>query len=228
MTRVIPEAHDALQTIVARHGTRNRLRARARKRGGGRRVLLVTAGVLVLAGSAAAATGGVSVFDREPTSEDAPDQAETLYTNLEKMIRANIDERSSRLLFKNAYKAIYVTRTDTGTCLHTVRVYAGIGTNCNSDEFVSGGIPGDTYGFVPSDVEQVTFTLTDGTTETQAIKGNLWHAPPEARSATVRLRPGDVKTVNFAPLSVLGPDRKICPDGMSIRKDADCANKETW
>lgn len=224
MTRVMPEAHDALVTVVAHMA----VPARRRRRLPGRRTLLATAGALVVASSAVAATGGMSVFDRPATPDDALPGAQGLADHLDRIAKRSIDVSSSRLLFESPYKAVYVTKAGSGVCMHIVRVYGGVGTSCSDDQFVSGGVPGDTYGFAPSYVNRVTFTLSDGTTQTEAITNNLWHGPAEARRADLALPSGEIKTIHFAPLSALGVELQVCPDGTPLRPEADCADKDTW
>ncbi|MEA2373014.1 MAG: hypothetical protein QOH12_3408 [Solirubrobacteraceae bacterium] len=83
---------------------------------------------------------------------------------------------------------LLIPRIDGGVCLAALFANGTAGLNCNT----AGGAPvlvtyGKAVGLVPDSVTHVTFTFTDGRTQTAAPASGLYTAPAEATAVTFEI-----------------------------------------
>jgi hypothetical protein len=90
--------------------------------------------------------------------------------------------QDARVVYQDATRIVAAVPGEFGPCLVDASTNGVRGGACATKEDehpmllgYSGGI-----GLIPDGVKAVVFTMTDGTTDTQDVSGNLWRSPAEA------------------------------------------------
>ncbi len=156
-------------------------------------------------------SGTYSVFTRPPTASDS-----VASWRLPEFPGITLNTPAARRVSDDATKtvaAVPATGVD-GPCLATHYSSGGTGLNCPAPNGIIASI-GYTgaIGLVPDSVNTVTLTMTDGSSRSETVVDNTWHAPDDASRATFSLN-GDELIVHLMPRSSLPAGAKLSPDGL--------------
>lgn len=153
-----------------------------------------------------AANGTFSVFARAATAEDD--------ISGWRIPRNGVDEKfgmqfnAARVVYQDATKAVAAVPTAAGPCLVSQYRDGSGGLTC-SPTFTHGV----SVGLVPDAVKTVSYTMTDGSTQTETVTDNTWHSPTEAAQVTYVLD-GTPHVEALMPLSALPKGSTIAPTGL--------------
>jgi hypothetical protein len=147
-----------------------------------------------------------SILDRPATDDDRV----AGWRAAQAPVPAAPDFARSRIVRRDRTMAVAAVPSRTGICLVTQYSNGSGGLACGGPVTVNVGY-GEALGIVPDEVRTVTFEMTDGAPRTQAVSGNTFVAPAEARRVVYELA-GRTESVDLMPASRL-------PDGVSIGAD---------
>lgn len=164
---------------------------------------------------AGGSAGKYSVFDRPATT--ASDETRGWRARQDPGPRENFGLRfaEARVIQRDGGTAVAAVPASNGSpCLAVQYKDGSGGLSCGGPGTTAAlvGYNGAT-GIVPDSVQTVTFTLTDGTTQTSQVEGNVWRSPPEAAKVTFML--GDrVEEIELMPRSSLPEGATITDSGV--------------
>jgi hypothetical protein len=157
------------------------------------RATTTNARAALVAGLAAAAVLAAA----DDLAEDRPITPAELAGDMPELLPA-----SGRLLARNDDRSlVLIPRADGQLCLAALFADGQAGIDCDST-----GIPpvlvtyGRATGVVPLEVEEVVFTLADGSQQTADATGGTYDAPPEAKLVTYTTDDG-AKAIDLMPAS---------------------------
>lgn len=121
---------------------------------------------------------------------------------------------NARVVYRDAKKQVAVVPTNGVPCLATHLTAGGFGLSCatSTDETPTSVSYDGAIGLVPDEVKSVTYTMTDGTSQTQQVVNNIWRSPLEASKASFLLH-GSEQIVDLMPASSKPADATVSADG---------------
>jgi hypothetical protein len=172
--------------------------------------------IVVISHSSQAAAAPTAVPTYAPLNRPATsaDVIRTPVTPQRLAAYVNLEPSKARVLNRSAARVeALVPTTDQRVCLVEMSTSEGAAISCaypveEDPALISYG---NAVGVVPDGVDQVSYAMTDGSVVSRAVTGNLFVAPPEAKSATYDVE-GQTRTVTLMPLSSK-------PQGVTVEAD---------
>jgi hypothetical protein len=158
----------------------------------------------------AAATTSYSLLSRPTTAAD------TNVTDWKLQPNARLGTRpaGARVVYSDAWRTVAAVPSNAVPCLVSEYRDGSQSTSCGTtdDEMTAAVSYLGSIGLVPDSVQNVTYTMTDGSQQIGGVKNNLWQAPSEAKEVTFTV--GDKEeSIGLMPASSMPKDAKIAPNG---------------